>query len=420
MQTTLQSGDIHTSDIFFGQVSQKWVFNVLMPLPFEVGAKQAVLLITTNAEDMRSNIVTEGLSPGWASAVIDGSGNVVATAGQQNTESGEQFPYKSHLPSSLIPGQMSVDETLLAYAPVRQSTWRAVVWGPLTSARMSVFETQMPLLIGGSLLLALAGLSAVVLGKRLRASVEALAMEAKKMGEGDVVPYLNTPIKELNDVSTALTNSSFDRNQAEERLRVLLSEMSHRSKNMMTVIDVLIRQSARRFDVPKGYLDSLRSRLHGLATSIDLLARDNWSGIPFKELVHSQLDKFLYAPDQIELVGEDFAVRPQAVQPLSLAFHELGTNAMKYGALSVSEGRVRVTWSIDRESQSQTLTLNWRETGGPEVWEPTGKGFGSIIISDHLSSSLTGVTRVDYHQDGFQWSLSGPFGAFCDDTASGT
>lgn len=418
LQASLQSDEIHISDIFFGRVSQEWVFNVMLPLNFEIQSQRAVLLITKNAENMSDTGVAEGLPTDWSSAILDGSSNVVAIAGHQAAETGERFLFENRLPSTLSVGHVAVNETLVAYAPIRNSTWRAVVWGPMKSARVSVFENQLPLLLSGGFLLTLAGLLAVALGRKLRVSVEILADEAKKMGGGDVATYVKTPIKELNDVSVALTNSSFDRSQAEERLKVLVSEVSHRTKNMMTVIDVMIRQTARNFDVPKEYLKSLQGRLQGLATSIDLLARDQWTGIPFKELLHSQIDKFIYAPDQIEFHGEDFVIKPEAVQPISLALHELGTNAMKYGALSVPEGKVRIEWSIDRNSQPPSLELSWRESGGPEVREPETKGFGSIIIGDHLSSSLTASAKALYHHDGFHWQLNGPFSAFCEEAST--
>ncbi|WP_375590289.1 sensor histidine kinase [Hoeflea alexandrii] len=420
LQTSLKSDDIYISDIFFGRVSQKWVFNVMLPLSFEIRSQRAVLLITKNAEDMSDTVVTEGLPADWSSAIVDGSGNVVATTYHQNAESGKPFAYESRFPSAVSAGQVVIDGTLVAFAPLRNSTWRAVVWGPLKSARVSVFDNQLPLLLSGGFLLTLAGLLAVALGRKLRVSIEVLADEAKKMGGGDVAAYVKTPIKELNDVSVALTNSSFDRSQAEERLRVLVSEMSHRTKNMMTVINVMIRQTARNFDVPKEYLQSLQGRLQGLATSIDLLARDKWSGVPFKELLHGQLDKFADTPGQIEFSGEDFVVRPEAVQPISLAIHELGTNAMKYGALSVLQGKVRIEWSIDRKSQPSSLQLIWRESDGPVVKEPEKKGFGSVIIGDHLSSSLTSRAQALYSKDGFQWELTGPFSAFCDEPMNET
>jgi len=81
---------------------------------------------------------------------------------------------------------------------------------------------------------------------------------------------------------------------------------------------------------------------------------------------------------------------------------------------------VRIEWKIDHQSQPPSLELSWRESGGPEVAEPERKGFGSIIIGDHLSSSLRGTARTDYHQDGFQWGLTGPLEAFLEDVPEKT
>ncbi|MCB1467164.1 MAG: sensor histidine kinase [Rhizobiaceae bacterium] len=414
LAASLEDDDIYFSDIFFGKVSQKWVFNVMLPLPFQIQSQAAVLLITMNAEDMASVVAVQDLPSGWSSAVLDSEDKIVASAGANPMQSGSDLPLTRAEIGTWAESRY-IGDLLLGAAPVRTIGWTTVLWGPAKTARTPIFENQMPLLLGGALLLLCAAFSAWLLGTKIRSSVARLADEAHKIGGGSVAAPVSTPINELNEVSVALAEASLNRHKAEERLKILVSELSHRTKNIMTVIDVMIRQTARTQSASSEYVKALRERLHGLATSIDLLARDKWAGVPFKSMALEHLGKFLYTPGQLMLSGEDFVVKPGAVQPLSLAIHELGTNAMKYGALSVPTGRVRLAWIVDREMNPASITITWREENGPAVSVPETKGFGSTVTGAHVAASLNSQVDVEYNTDGLSWSIKGPFGAFSDD-----
>jgi len=201
-----------------------------------------------------------------------------------------------------------------------------------------------------------------------------------------------------------------ERRRAEEHQFFLMRELSHRSKNLLAVIQAMARQTARISDGTDAFIERFTQRLHGLATSHDLLVHQNWRHVPLRDLLKQQLAPFVET-DGIRLVldGPDVAVTPEAAQALGLALHELATNAAKYGSLSVPEGSVKVVWKFqDDEEGQRRLLVDWRERGGPNVVPPTRYGFGHVVISRMAANSLDGKVKVDYAPEGLGWTISFP------------
>ena len=413
LQSVLSSGELGISGVFFGQVSQHWVFNVLMPLPFDVEGERAVLLITINADELTKLIVTDGLSQGWSMAIVDQEGLIISQAGRDELKTGEPLPFADDVMDQSRSGVFQRGDELIGYSRLQGWDWRAVVWGPVATAQASVFSNRGTLLFGGLALLAIAVLSIAFIGRQLRRPIQAVSKLAQLVGKGEIVSPIRTNLREVNDVSLALTDASFARSQAEDRIRLVVNELAHRTKNMLTIVQVMIRQTARNHDVPEDYKAALLARLSGFGTSIDLLAREKWQSVSFIEFVHAHLDKFASDGEQLELAGQDFQLKPEAVHPVGLAFHELATNCMKYGAFSVPEGRLRIEWTVseDPHSSSPRLTITWHERGGPAVTTPERSGFGTVITSDHVSAATNGTVTADYAETGLVWSLNAPLDA---------
>lgn len=201
-----------------------------------------------------------------------------------------------------------------------------------------------------------------------------------------------------------------ERKRAEEHQFFLMRELSHRSKNLLAVIQAMARQTARISVGTDVFIERFTQRLHGLATSHDLLVHQNWRHVPLKDLVKQQLAPFLDADSgRLVLDGPDVAVTPEAAQALGLALHELATNAAKYGSLSVPEGTVKVVWKFQDDDEGQRrLLVDWRERGGPAVQPPARYGFGHVVISRMAANSLDGKVTVDYASDGLGWTISFP------------
>jgi PAS domain S-box-containing protein len=201
----------------------------------------------------------------------------------------------------------------------------------------------------------------------------------------------------------AITGASRDlteRKQAEELERLLLDESNHRIKNALATVQavtVLTLRAAR--DLPSAR-EALDRRLHSMAQAHDLLTSRAWSGADLADVVRRALDPFTLA--QVKMSGPAIAVSPKHVLALSLALHELATNATKYGALSCPEGRVSVQWDVEESK----FRLEWQESGGPPVAPPVQKGFGSRLLEELVIRDLGGHAKLDYDGAGVRFGIT--------------
>ena len=164
------------------------------------------------------------------------------------------------------------------------------------------------------------------------------------------------------------------RKEAEQDREMLLREVDHRARNILTVLQGLVTLMPK--DDPEAFARNFRARLQALAGAHALLAKSRWNGVELRALVEEELQPF--GLERLHLVGDALLVRPERVQHLSMIFHELTTNSTKYGCLSVPEGRLRVEWRMVDDSH---VHVEWTETGGPAVVAPPARqGFGSTLI----------------------------------------
>ena len=201
-----------------------------------------------------------------------------------------------------------------------------------------------------------------------------------------------------------------ERKHQEERIKLLLREVNHRAKNMLSVVQAVARQTVAAS--PDDFLERFSERVQAIATSQDLLVKADWKGVELATLVRKQLAHFQdLIGSRIELRGSSLLVSPSAAQTLGMAIHELATNAGKYGALSVAEGRVAIDWGLERNGASgETFEISWREHGGPPVVPPVRKGFGSTVIGPLVESSLDAKVALDLLKTGLSWRLRCPAG----------
>jgi two-component sensor histidine kinase len=201
-----------------------------------------------------------------------------------------------------------------------------------------------------------------------------------------------------------------ERKAAEDHVQFLMHEISHRSKNLLMVIQSIARRTARTAANLEDFQGRFERRLQGLAASHDVLVSMNWQGAPLAELVRQQLVPFVeIQSSRFEVAGPDVVVTAEAAQALGLAIHELATNAIKYGALSEPAGKVSISWGFDSQGGTPPpLVLNWIEQGGPQVSPPPRKGFGHVVIGEMVERSLSGRVAVEFATEGLRWSVSIP------------
>jgi len=212
-------------------------------------------------------------------------------------------------------------------------------------------------------------------------------------------------IEPLRDLSGALVGLSCaavdvtDRKEGEAHLRLLMRELTHRSKNLLAVIQAMSRQTARHAGTIDAFLEQFSARLQALARSHDLLVQESWHGASLNELVRLQLGHYLdRGASQVTVDGTPLFLRPEAAQSLGLALHELATNAAKYGALSVPTGHVTIRWQP--QPAREGIELTWSERGGPSVRPPDRRGFGSLVIEKNLSRSLNATVAMTFEPGG--------------------
>lgn len=187
-----------------------------------------------------------------------------------------------------------------------------------------------------------------------------------------------------------------------ERQRLLMAELGHRVKNSLTLVQSMVSQTLREQTSLDGARDALTARIAALGQSHAILIDECWSGVGLRKVVERalKLHGFGSHSERFTITGPAVRLEPQQMLALSMALHELGTNAAKYGALSVVTGRVEVTWTTIRSTSGRSLRLQWREFGGPAVQPPTRRGFGSKLIERALRDALDGEVSLTFKPTG--------------------
>jgi PAS domain S-box-containing protein len=202
-----------------------------------------------------------------------------------------------------------------------------------------------------------------------------------------------------------------ERKEDEAQLRFLMRELTHRSKNLLAVIQAMARQTARYAGSTESFLEKFNARLQALAASHDILFKEEWQSASLADLVRLQLGPYLDRREsQVSVEGPTVLLKPDAAQNLGYALHELATNAAKYGALSVPEGRVSIAWRWLPEADGNGVELDWVESGGPAVVKPAHRGFGSMVIDGNLARELDTQVDLAFRAEGVQCKILLPPG----------
>jgi PAS domain S-box-containing protein len=196
-----------------------------------------------------------------------------------------------------------------------------------------------------------------------------------------------------------------ERKRSEEHVRLLMAEVNHRAKNLLAVVQVVAQQTAKYGDVAT-FATRLSERIAGLAAGQDLLVKTEWQGVEIAALIEAQLAHFGdLIGTRVRLGGPpNVRLTMAAAQGIGMALHELATNAAKYGALSNSEGEVRILWQMTAGA-NPTFSMSWVEDGGPKVEAPTRKGFGQIVIGRMAEAAVQGVAEIAFQENGLVWRL---------------
>jgi PAS domain S-box-containing protein len=202
---------------------------------------------------------------------------------------------------------------------------------------------------------------------------------------------------------TARKQLEEERRAQAEKEHLLMREMNHRAKNMLSVVDAIAHQTATRN--PQDFIERFSQRIQSLSANQDLLFRSEWKGVEISGLVHAQLAHFAdLISSRIFADGPRLRLNAASAQAIGLALHELATNAGKYGALSTHTGRVDITW----DAGGGRFTMCWIESGGPAVSAPQHRGFGSVVMGVMVERSVGGTVALEHAPAGLTWRLTCP------------
>lgn len=200
-----------------------------------------------------------------------------------------------------------------------------------------------------------------------------------------------------------------ERKEHEDHLFFIMRELTHRSKNLLAVIQSIARQTVRTSENLEQFEARFVGRLQALARSHDTLVSQNWRGAILSDLVKLQLSPFIEDERRVLSGGPAVTLNSEATQNLGLAFHELATNASKYGALRGTAGKVHITWALKKQDDGgKLLEIVWREEDGPAVDRPRRHGFGTKVIELMINSALKGRAHSEFRTGGIVWRFEIP------------
>ena len=202
-------------------------------------------------------------------------------------------------------------------------------------------------------------------------------------------------------VSTDIT----ERESRARHVEFIMRELSHRSKNLLMIIQAVARQTARQSETLEAFEQQFNERLASLARLHDLLIQEEWRGVPLLAIAQTQVDPF--AGDRIEIGGPEILLKPNMAQVFSMVFHELATNAAKYGALSNSAGSISIAWGFLGDDHKRVF-VRWQEAGGPPVMMPARKGFGTVVLERMVLQIPDASASLKFLATGLVWYLEAP------------
>lgn len=247
-----------------------------------------------------------------------------------------------------------------------------------------------------------------------RSGGETLHYERPRMRKDGTAVWVSVTESPLRDAGGALLAASSiarditDRRMAEQHRETLVNELNHRVKNSLAVVQAIASQTLRgSLSLPDARM-AFGARLAAFARAHDLIVSSEWSGTDLTSVVHAIIGPHDGETSRFTVSGPFVPLLPQAAVTFSLAMNELCTNAAKYGALSVPEGRVSIIWTLNGPADAARFVWTWSESGGPLVAAPAHRGFGSSLIERVLPMELNGIVSVTYAVSGLVCVLEAP------------
>ncbi len=408
----LGQGSPRVSDLTTGTLIGRYI--IAIDAPVVIAGRLHALSYIQEPRAFESLFQAQGLPIRWTGAIIDGNSVLIA-----RSRSADQFRGRKATPdlqAAMSKSDEGVvrsfnlegDPTLSAFSRSPVNGWTFVVGVPRSELNNSIFRSMFGLVLATLALLAIGLILAIAFSLQISRQVRSLAMDARSITDNQIVESRDDDLEETAQVREALHRASLalrareaEQTLAADRQDVMINELNHRVKNTLAMVQSLARQSFGGRDETPG-LAAFNDRLLALSRAHDLLTERTWLDADLVDVVTRTLEPY---GKQARPSGPSVLLAPNAAVTLSMVFHELATNAVKYGSLSLPEGRVEVNWSVHSD---QRLTIIWRERGGPAVRKPDRGGFGARLIAASVKHEFAGTVQTDFLESGLVCSMTLP------------
>ncbi len=410
----LESGQYQVSDVYTGALLATPVVSVEVPVK-RAGKPPLALTVVMDPQIFVSLFEERNLPEGWLAGLIDRNGHFIARsrdhAGTVGKPASGGFRAAARRSREGWNEMMSLEGGTLANGHV---TSQLSGWVIGLAADKALFDAPIRRIVlfaglAGWVATLLSCLLAIWAARQIAGPIEQIEQGLRALEQRKPiaipptgVPEVDRALEAFASTAETLERNERERDEREAHVRLIMRELSHRSKNLLAIVLAISRQTARHTTTFRDFESRFNSRIQALADAHDLLVEQQWGGALLENLVSAQLSAF--GMDKVNCRGDRVMLRAEAVQNVALALHELATNASKYGALSVPDGRVSIEWAFEEGAPgARTLRLTWRETGGPPVSPPTQKGFGCFVL-ERVTINALGEGQLEFNGTGLVWT----------------
>jgi two-component sensor histidine kinase len=411
----LETGQVQISGVFTGAAANTTVVTIEVPVrrkdkpPLEIiiGMQPAIFLKLFEQWN---------LPDGWLAGLIDRNGNFIARSRSHDATVGkpasEDFRRAARSSEQGWNEMVSIEGGTVANAHVTSplSGWVMGLAADKTVFEEPIRNTILIAGLAGGATTLLAMLMAMWFAQRIARPIEQIEQGTHALMLRRAITFSNTGLPEADRTLDALASTARvfeqhdkERDEREAHVKLIMRELSHRSKNLLAIVLAIARQTSRHTTSFEEFESRFNARIQALADAHDLLVEQNWSGAFVDDLVRGQLVAF--GAEKIASRGEQVMLKTEAVQNIALALHELATNSSKYGALSVPAGKVEITWAREptADGAGRNLRFVWRDIGGPPVTAPTKKGFGCFVL-ERVTLHALGEGTLEFKPEGLVWT----------------
>jgi two-component sensor histidine kinase len=417
----LETKSLAVSDLLAGQLSGRKLLVLAQPTLDERGAVETVLILTLDPKMISDLLARVPLPQDATIGVLDRQGHRAARVPFDPALIGEPSPMADLL--ARLSGQgdghfvQQDEDGIVRFYGFAHSAHVADLVAYVGLARDAMFDAQDRLLIERLILsgaaFVLAALAAYWFGDyAVRRPIMRLRTAMQRVAAGDLSARaeVTSGTEELAELAASFNHMARKRRHAEEQQGILLRELNHRMKNSFAAVRSIATQTLSHAADPEEFQRAFDGRLAALAQASTLLAAGNWQAADLHSLIDATMEPFR-TEENLGLRGPYVLLPSGMALTLGLALHELATNAAKYGAFAVPEGRVEIAWKVQSWPDSRRLILDWTEHGGPPVAEPERRGFGRSLIERSVAYELDGSAELTFASEGVRCHIEVPLRA---------